>query len=232
MCGRFSVSASPEEIAKRFGLPGTPELPPRYNIAPSQPIAIIRFDPNDHSRHLTLAQWGLVPSWTQDPGHAPRPINARSETAAEKPTFRDAFRYRRCLIPADGFYEWATRDSKKQPMRFAMQDGHLFAFAGLWERWKGPDGTILETATILTTEANGLIRSVHDRMPVILAPAAYEAWLNPAQHNPAALMPLLSPYPAPEMQVYPVSPKVNAVSSEGPELIAPQEPGGGQLSLF
>ncbi|HEY9899610.1 MAG TPA: SOS response-associated peptidase [Pantanalinema sp.] len=232
MCGRFSQSATAEAVAEAFGLAEIPVLSPRYNLAPSQPIPVIRRDPGDKERHLTMARWGLVPSWTRDPEAAPRPINARAETAPEKPTFRDAFRYRRCLIPADGFYEWATRDSRKQPMRFTMQDEHLFAFAGLWERWQGPDGAVLETATVLTTEANPLVRPVHDRMPVILAPGAYEAWLDPTRHDPAALLSLLGPYPASEMKVYPVSPRVNATSSEGPDLIAPQEPGGGQLSLF
>lgn len=232
MCGRFSVSATPEQIAKSFGLTGVPDLTPRYNLAPSQAIPIIRLDRAGLARQLSMAQWGLVPSWTRDPKSAPHPINARSETAAEKPTFRDALRYRRCLIPADGFYEWTTKDSKKQPMRFTMQDERLFAFAGLWERWQGADGSVLETATILTTEANDLVRPVHDRMPAILPAGAYAAWLDPAQHDPRALVPMLTPYPAAEMQVYPVGLKVNAVASEGPDLIARQEPGGGQLSLF
>ncbi|MNY17416.1 putative SOS response-associated peptidase YedK [compost metagenome] len=232
MCGRFSQTASPEALALAFGLAEVPALGPRYNIAPSQPIPIIRLDASDRARHLSLARWGLVPGWTKDPKTAPHPINARAESAAEKPTFRDAFRQRRCLIPADGFYEWKTQDAKKQPVRFTMQDDHLFAFAGLWERWQAPDGTLLETATILTTEANALVRPVHDRMPVILAPAAYEAWLDPRLRDPAALMPMLAPYPASEMRSYPVSPKVNATASEGPDLITPQEPGGGQLSLF
>jgi putative SOS response-associated peptidase YedK len=232
VCGRFSQSATPEAIAEAFGLAEVPVLAPRYNIAPSQPIPIIRLDPNDCERHLSMVRWGLVPSWTKDPKTTPHPINARVETAPEKPTFRDAFRRRRCLIPADGFYEWATRDSKKQPVRYTMKDEHLFAFAGLWERWHAPDGAVLETATILTTDANALVRPVHDRMPVILAPAAYTAWLDPDRHDPASLMPLLGPYPTSEMRSYPVSPKVNATSSEGPDLIVPQEPGGGQMPLF
>lgn len=232
MCGRFSQSATPEAIAQAFGLAEVPSLAPRYNLAPSQEIPVIRLGPGDGARHLTLARWGLVPGWTKDPATAPRPINARAETAAEKPTFRDALRHRRCLIPADGFYEWARNGDRKQPMRFTLKDGALFAFAGLCERWQAPDGTLLETAAILTTEANAVVKPVHDRMPVILAPGAYEAWLDPGLRDPAALMPLLAPYPAPEMRVYPVSPRVNATASEGPELITPQEPDGGQLSLF
>ena len=209
MCGRFALSTPPKRLAEKFELAETPDLPPRYNIAPTQPVAVIRSDPEQAQRRLHMHHWGLVPSWAKDPAIGARMINARAETAAEKPSFRTAFRYRRCLIPADGFYEWERRGKTKQPYLFRMNDGSAFAFAGLWERWKGSEGRRIESCTILTTEPNTLVSPLHNRMPVILAPEYYEVWLDAGIKKPGEIQPFLRPYPPEEMLAYPVSLRVN-----------------------
>ena len=224
MCGRFTLRASPDALATLFDLPETPVVVPRYNIAPTQPVAVVRFNRDMAEREWALTAWGLVPSWSKDPTIGSRMINARAETAAEKPSFRAAFRRRRCLIPADGFYEWQKRGSRKQPYFITMQDDAPFAFAGLWEYWEGADGSALETCTILTTEPNELMAPLHNRMPVILDPADYELWLGTAEDDRkglSLLQHLLRPFPPESMRAMPVSTYVNAPRNEGPECIEP-----------
>jgi putative SOS response-associated peptidase YedK len=197
-----------------------PELFPRYNVAPMQPVATAWLADGGR-RSFAEWRWGLIPSWARDAKIAHSLINARAETVAEKPAFRAAFRARRCLIPASGFYEWAATGGKqKQPFHIRMKDGRPFAFAGLWERWQGGDGEPIETCAILTTGANELVRSVHERMPLILAPGDFAAWLDP--RTPAIdLHDLLRPYPAEEMLAEPVGRYVNSPRNEGPQCLAP-----------
>jgi putative SOS response-associated peptidase YedK len=214
MCGRFSQAISATAIADTFQVAAI-DLPPHYNVAPSQPVAAIVQLP-DAPRQLRLLQWGLIPAWAKDPSIGYKTINARAETAAQKPSFRAAFRHRRCLIPADGFYEWqqaTERQSKKQPYFIGLQACQIFAFAGLHERWETPTGDILETCTILTTTANELIAPIHERMPVILAPDEYALWLD-AGTEIDRLQALLDPYPAAAMQLYPVSTLVNSPKND------------------
>src|SRR5262249_33099246 len=182
MCGRFTqTAASKETLADLFNLSDPPGLLPLFNIAPTQPVAAVRVVPGGQQQELVALRWGLVPSWSDDLKIGYKMINARAETAATKPSFRSAFRSRRCLIASDGYFEWQKQDGKKQPFYFRMKDGRLFAFAGLWERWQGPEGEPVESCTILTTEANALARPVHDRMPVIVDPADFGQWLDPAE---------------------------------------------------
>lgn len=219
MCGRYTLTTSGEQVAQQFDLKEAPELAPRYNIAPTQPVAAVRS--GDDGRELVLLRWGLIPPWAKDLSIGARMINARAETVAEKPAFRSAMKQRRCLILADGFYEWRTQGNGKQPFYFRVESGRPFAFAGLWEHWRGPDGQIIQSCTILTTEANELVRDLHDRMPVILRPEDYERWLDPGLRDAGAVEDLLAPYPAEAMETYPVSKAVNRVSNEGAALIAP-----------
>src|SRR5262245_4330455 len=186
MCGRYSLYSSAADLAEWLGLPEVPALEPRYNVAPTQPVAAVRAGPGG-GRELVRLRWGLVTPWAADPGTGPLLINARSETAADKPAFRAALRARRCLVPADGFYEWVRQAGKRQPIHFRLRDGRPFAFAGLWERWQAPGGPAVESCAILTTGANELVRQAHDRMPVILGPDAFGEWLDPAVRDPAAL---------------------------------------------
>lgn len=230
MCGRFSLSVSLELLEQAFEVTGLSGHAPRYNIAPSQPVAVIRRLAPGSARRWDMLSWGLLPSWAKD-AKASRPINARADTVAEKPTFRAAFRQRRCLVPADAFFEWQTQGSQKQPYCFRMADRGLFALGGLWERWQGPDEQIIETFSLLTTEPNELVATVHDRMPVIVRPADYERWLDPALGEPAAIMGMIGPFPARAMIAYPVDPRVGSPSFDAPECLAPIEPRG-QLSLF
>lgn len=217
MCGRFTLAVSGEQLAAQFQLAASPDLTARYNIAPSQPVAIIRAEAD--RRWLALVRWGLIPAWAKDTTLGARMINARAETVAEKPAFRTALRQRRCLIPADGFYEWQAQADGKQPYYIRLAEGGAFALAGLWERWQTPDGDWLESCTILTTTANELVKPLHERMPVILAPEQYARWLDPELRDPALLRELLVPYPAGLLVAYPVSKAVNRVSNDGPELI-------------
>lgn len=218
MCGRFTLTAPAEVVAEHFQLEALPLLAPRYNIAPTQPVAAVRLSPGG-GREWTHFRWGLVPSWSKDLAIGAKMINARAETVAEKPSFRAAFRRRRCLVPASGFYEWKQTDGRKQPMYIYPTTG-LMAFAGLWEIWSSADGDQLETCTILTTDPNELLSDIHNRMPVILDPADYSTWLDP-QTPQDVLMHLLHAAPDGLLEAYPVSTAVNSPSREGPECVEP-----------
>lgn len=220
MCGRFTLLTPAETLAEQFHLPDVPSLTPRYNVAPTQPVAAVRQSPGNGERELALLRWGLIPSWAKDADIGARMINARSETVAQKPAFRAAFRQRRCLVLADGFYEWQRLARGKQPFYIRLRDGSPFAFAGLWEHWAGPDGAV-ESCTLLTTEPNDLIRSLHNRMPVILAPEDYDLWLDPGVREVELLHPLLRPHPPEDMIAYPVGLWVNNPKNDGPQCIEP-----------
>lgn len=214
MCGRFSQTRPLKDVADQFQVDLFGELPPRYNIAPTQPVLCVRAAGD--GREAASLKWGLIPSWAADASIGPRLLNARLETIREKPAFRTAFAKRRCLIPTDGFYEWEAVGKRKQPIHFRMRDGRLFAFAGLWERWASPEGPVVESCTILTTAANDLLRPYHERMPVILGPERYADWLDPATTDAAELVPWLGSWPAEEMEVVRVNPVVNNARNEGP----------------
>lgn len=208
MCGRYTLSARRLERAEKALYSLFPELDPRYNIAPSQDVPIIRESP-EGKYELVMARWGLIPRWAKEPKTGYSMINARAETVTAKPAFRDAFRRRRCLIPADGFYEWKKAGTVKQPFHIRLRGGGDFAFAGLWERWRG-EGQEIESCSIIVTDANDLLRTIHDRMPVILDPTDYAAWLNPENRDAEALAGLLVPYSAERMEAVPVSRRVNS----------------------
>lgn len=221
MCGRFTLAVEPEELRQAFNLSESPpaELIARYNIAPTQAVAVI---PNYAERKLELFKWGLVPSWAKDPKIGNRMINARAETLAEKPAFRAALKKRRCLIVADGFYEWKKEGRAKTPMYLQMKDGQPFAFAGLWEMWKSPEtDEWIKTCTIITTDANALVSKIHDRMPAILPPKAYDRWLSPDDQPAEKLLPLLKPFAASQMKASAVSTLVNNPAIDTRECIVP-----------
>ncbi len=221
MCGRFTLFEPDKVLSKEFGVSSIPPLSSRYNIAPSQPVVAVRTVAAGSGREFVLLRWGLIPSWSKDPAIGNRLINARAETAQEKPSFRNAFKRHRCLIPTNGFYEWQRLERGKQPYFVRMRDDRLFAFAGLWDRWESPDKDVIETCTILTTAANTVLAPIHDRMPVILPSAEYDRWLDPSLHNPDSLAPFLVPFPPEEMVASPVSPRVNAPSTDDKGGIAP-----------
>ena len=217
MCGRFNQTASGDEVAEAFGLDDAPELAPRYNIAPTQPVAVVGVQPKTGRRGLASLRWGLVPRDAL--GGERGLINARAETAWEKPSFREAFARRRCLVLATGFYEWQRLGKKKQPWLMRLTSGRPFAFAGLWE--PPAAGLASPTCTILTTEPNELARPIHDRMPVILDPADYALWLDPAVTAPAEVRPLLRPFPAGVMTAFPVTAAVNRPAFDDPACLVP-----------
>jgi putative SOS response-associated peptidase YedK len=224
MCGRYTLSTPTDEIAALFDLAtqmDLPALPQRYNVAPTQEAAVVRVVAPGAPRRLDLLRWGLVPYWADDLSIGNRMINARSESAADKPAFRRSFRRQRCLVATDGFYEWKKEGKLKQPYHIRRKDRHPFAFAGLWERWKNPEGNLLDTFTILTTSANDLLRPLHDRMPVIVDRRDFALWLDPEVTDPAVLQPLLAPAPPDEMETVPVSRTVNSPAYDGPDCIAP-----------
>jgi len=227
MCGRFTLATSTEVVAEFFELASAPDIPPRYNIAPTQSVfAVVDAGESAPSarasarRMLRTFHWGLVPAWAKDPSIGARMINARAETVANKPSFRSAFRRRRCLIPADGFYEWQKphdgKKGRKQPYCIRMADGRVFALAGLWERWEGADGAAIESCTIITTTPNALIQPLHDRMPVILPRGDHALWLDPQVTDAGRVEPLLAPYPADGMDAHPVSTIVNNAANDTP----------------
>ena len=220
MCGRFTLTVSPDELQAAFPNFVIPvDLPPSYNIAPSQPIPVVL---NDGENQLDFVRWGLVPFWTKpDKVGKFALINARSETAAEKASFKTPFRRRRCLILTDGFFEWSksTTGKGKTPYYITLKDQSPFAFAGLWDSWNSPEGDQLKTACILTTSPNEVVKPIHDRMPVILPKDHYQTWLNPDETKPEVLQPLMIPYPGEEMQAYPVSTYVNSPKNNSPQCI-------------
>jgi len=233
VCGRYKLSRRKQIVEEYFDTAsGEEDWSPRYNVAPTQPVPVIRQHPKETVRELSLMRWGLIPSWSKDSSVAARMINARSETAATKPAFRDALKSRRCLIPADGFYEWTRTGKTKQPYCFEVNEGELFAFAGIWDRWKDPSGNWMKTSSILTTTPNAVTSAVHDRMPVILDPDAYDLWLDPGMQNVAAVSDLLKPHNARLMRCYPVSTRINHVANDDEACSAPVELGEIQNRLF
>lgn len=219
MCGRFTLTVDPAELQDAFpGFSFPAKSAPRYNIAPSQPILCL---PNDGTNQADFFIWGLIPSWAKDPTIGNRMINARAETLAEKPAFRSAYKYHRCLIFADGFFEWQARPGAKSkvPHFIKLKSGDPFAFAGLWEHWESADGSEIQSAAIITTEPNEMMASIHNRMPVILQPNTYSQWLDPAPQSPNRLQNLLVPYPGGDMEAYPVSPLVNSPGNDRSECL-------------
>ena len=215
MCGRYRLSRRKQVVEEYFDTaPLEHDWNPRYNIAPTQSVPIIRQDPKEPVREMSFVRWGLIPSWAKDSSVAAKMINARSETASMKPAFRDALKSRRCLIPADAFYEWKRIGKSKQPYCFEVNEGELFAFAGLWERWRDARGKVLETCSILTTKPNRVAAVVHDRMPVILEPESYEIWLDPGMGDVGTVWDMLKPYDARRMRCFPVSSRINSVVND------------------
>ena len=225
MCGRFTLFASPGEITTLFDLPEEPILAPRYNVAPTQPVGLVRMDPKSEQREWALTLWGLIPSWSKDPSMGALMINARSETVTEKPAFRAAFKRRRCLVPISGFYEWQKLPKGKQPFYITARDEKPLAVAGLWEYWEGADGSALESCTLLTTAANEKLSMLHDRMPVFVAPEDFGQWLGSGRDETPQtlnqLQHLLRPYPDEALVTYPVSTFVNRAGNEGASCIEP-----------
>ncbi|MCY3634648.1 MAG: SOS response-associated peptidase [bacterium] len=219
MCGRYSLTASLQELAQRFEFDGEPEgFVPRYNVAPTQQVLTVV---GGDTRRAGFMRWGLIPSWSKD-GPSSRPlINARAETVAEKPSFRGPLKNRRCLVLADGFYEWQKAGDAKRPMRITMRSGEPFAFAGLWSMWTDPEGNRIPSCTIITTAANDVLKPIHHRMPVILAEEAEDIWLDTALDDSDALSQLLEPYPDDALEAYEVSRLVNSASNDVPEVTAP-----------
>lgn len=242
MCGRFRIAKSKEILEQTFGVEAADDdqdWSPRYNVAPTQSVPVVRQDAVRPVRSLSQMRWGLIPSWTKDASGAFKMINARAETAAEMPAFREPLRLRRCLIPADGFYEWKRQGKEKLPYCFTLADEAVFAFAGIWDEWKSPlragvpgmpllrvgvvagvEGPVIATCSILTTTPNRLMQDVHDRMPVILEREAYDLWLDPGFQKIKELQALLKPYPAESMRRYRVSQRVNQVKNDDPECAA------------
>ncbi len=221
MCGRFTLSVFPEVLSQIFEIEKIPDFKPQYNIAPTQMVLVVLYNSDNHKREIQQLRWGLIPSWAKDQSMGAKLINARAETVAEKPAFRRAFKHQRCLVVADGFYEWRKQDGKKQPYYFRLLNGKPFAFAGLWEEWQSPEQEHIKSCTILTTQANELLQQVHDRMPVILPQENYNFWLDPQVHDRELLQPLLHPYPSETMTSYPVPTLVNSPKNNSPECIIP-----------
>ncbi|MEX0840699.1 MAG: SOS response-associated peptidase [Xanthobacteraceae bacterium] len=221
MCGRYTLISAPEAIRALFGYAEQPNFPPRYNIAPAQPIAIVRLA--DGRRQFALMRWGLLPSWVKDPRSFSLLINARGETVRDKPAFRAAMRRRRCLVPADGFYEWTQAGGGKQPYYIRLATGGPLAFAGLWETWTGPNGEEIETAAIVTTAANRRLAAIHDRMPVIVSPDAFDLWLDCANVDAETAAALIAPAREGLLELNLVSTAVNRAANDSPALIEPAE---------
>ncbi len=222
------MAATPKQLHDLFAIADTSTratsiLKPRFNIPPSQELLAVRQNPEHGGRELVSLRWGLIPAWARDARIGNRLINARAESLAEKPAFRSAFRTRRCLIPADGFFEWKKRRGKREPYCVRRRDGRPFAFAGLWDQWQSPDGELVESCTIITTDANDLIRPFHDRMPVIVDPRDYDRWLDQGPQDPDKLREILKPYPSERLIAYPVSPLVNDPRHDDPDCLEPRE---------
>jgi putative SOS response-associated peptidase YedK len=227
MCGRITLAATPKQLHDLFAITETSAqdpsiLKPRFNIPPSQEVLAVRETPEHHGWELVTLRWGLIPAWAKDPKIGNRLINARAESLAEKPSFRAAFQKRRCLIPADGFFEWKKRNGKREPYCVRLRDGRPFAFAGLWDQWQSTDGELVESCTIVTTDANDLVRPLHDRMPVIVDPQDYERWLDRRIQDPAKLREILKPYPSERMIAYPVSAAVNNPRHDDARCVEPE----------
>ena len=223
MCGRYRLSRRKQILEEYFDAHGDEDWSPRYNIAPTQPVPVIRQHPQEPRRVFSLMRWGLIPNWAKDMSGSARMINARSETATMKAAFRDPMRFRRCLVPADGFYEWRKTGTSKQPYCFEVNDGQLFAFAGLWDGWRDPSGQWIRSCSILTTTPNALTSPVHDRMPVILSREVYDLWLDPGMTNVDALSDLLKPFDARLMRSFAVSSRLNQVANDDEACSLPVE---------
>lgn len=228
MCGRYTLTSPAQVIADTFGVEvdtDRVDAGPRYNIAPGQDVWIVRAEGREERRRLARVRWGLVPGWAEKPSVGATMINARAETAAEKPAFRLPFRRRRCIVPADGFYEWQRRPSGSQPFLIEMRDaGRPFGMAGLWDHWRGPDGADVESCAILTTTPNELVGALHDRMPVILAPDDFDLWLDPREADVVKLLAVLRAQPGERMAMHPVSTRVNDPRHDDPECLTRVEP--------
>jgi len=224
MCGRFTLITEPERLKEVFDISDISnyQFAPQYNIAPTQMVATILYSSETEKRQCQLLRWGLIPSWAKDSKMGARMINARAETLAEKPSFRSAFKRRRCLVLADGFYEWEQLETKKQPYYFQLQDKQPFAFAGLWEEWQSSEDKKIASCTIITTDANELLQPIHNRMPVILQQPDYEKWLDPQLQKTELLQELLHPYKAEQMIMTAVSIRVNNPKNNSPECIKPE----------
>lgn len=218
MCGRFTLVSPFVAVTERYHTSAPPDLRPRYNIAPGQDILCVI---GNGERRLEPLRWGLIPYWAKDPAIGNRLINARAETLAEKPSFRDAFSKRRCLVVADGFFEWRPAGKRKMPVYIFLKSKTPFGIAGLYEIWRAPDGSEHRTCTIITTNANELVRPFHDRMPAILTRDAEDRWLDPAEVSRERLLSFLRPYPSEEMTAYDVSPAVNNTRHDAPDCILP-----------
>lgn len=225
MCGRYAITLPPEAMRAAFAYREQPNFPPRYNIAPTQPVPVVRLD--EGRRQFILMRWGFIPGWVKDPKTFPLVVNVRSESAREKPSFRAALARRRCLMPADGFYEWHRlgegRRQENRPYLFRKPDRGFFAFAALWETWHSPDGSEIDTAAIVTGPANGQMAAIHHRSPVIVPPEAFDAWLDPSA-EPAAVQALLRPPPDELLEMIRLGPAVNKVANDGPEVQEPFDP--------
>jgi putative SOS response-associated peptidase YedK len=220
MCGRFVLIAPGQIVADQFGLAATPWLEPRYNIAPTQPVAAVRLTPGGE-RELAHLHWGLIPFWAKDSKMSGRMINARSETVAEKPAYRSAFKYRRCLVPVSGFYEWQKQNGAKQPVYIHGAEEELLAIAGIWEHWQAADGGEIDSVSLLTTSPNALMAPIHNRMPVIIEPPDYSTWLDRQLQTPDLLQHLMRPYRDDGLAFYPVSTIVNNPRNDDPACVEP-----------
>jgi len=220
MCGRFTQYSDPEVYARHFGADVLSETKPRYNLAPTQPVLAVR-QTEEGARELVPLRWGLVPSWSKGPDNRYSMINARAETVDSKPAYRNAFKHRRCLIPTEGFYEWKAEERGKTPYLIRRSEGEPFGMAGLWEAWHGKNGETMESCTVIVTDANDLVRELHDRMPVILAPEDYAAWLDPSNKDTAGLLKMLHPADPTGWALCQVSRKVNSPKNDSPDLLEP-----------
>jgi putative SOS response-associated peptidase YedK len=219
MCGRFLITSPPEAVHDLFATVENPDFPPRYNIAPSQPIPVVLLEGGE--RHIKLMRWGLIPSWVKDPRTFALLFNARADSVLDKPSFKNAMKRRRCLIPSDGFYEWQTSGAAKKPFYIHPAKGGPIAFAGLYETWEGPNGEAMDTVAIITTEASGDLRAIHDRMPVVIAPEAFDMWLDCNRVDAQTAAALLVPAPRGFFTFHEVSTAVNRAAADGPHLIVP-----------